>query len=296
MIRVWLGVLFLTVVLAGFSGDVYAAGAEAETGQVSATPTGSVSGTSSGAAAAAGSADAKFAIPELTGPVVDDADILDRATRQALERGLFALKEQGGSQINVLTVSALGGLSIEEAGIKVFDKWKLGTKKTDNGVVLLIAPNERKMRIEVGRGLEGTLTDVDSKRIIEESILPLFRSGDMNSGVLVGVYQIVKKTDPDFDMRPYLENRARSSGHRQPQHAGGIKFWIFLAVIIFWLLSRFSGRGGGGGGFGTGLLTGAVLGRGWGGGGGGDWGGGGGGGSWGGGGGSGNGGGASGGW
>ena len=287
MIRVWLVALVLSsVVLLG--GRAFSAGAESETGAVAATPTGSVSGK-------VDPASAKFEVPTLTGPVVDDADILDPATRQAIERGLFALKEQGGSQINVLTVSSLGGLSIEEAGIKVFDKWKLGTQKTDNGVVLLVAPNERKMRIEVGRGLEGTLTDVDSKRIIEESILPLFRSGDMSSGVLVGVYQIAKRTDPTFDMRPYLENRARETAHHRGRQAGGIKFWIFLAIIIFWIVSRF-GRGGGGGGFGTGLLTGAVLGRGWGGG-GGDWGGGGGGGdSWGGGGGSGNGGGASGGW
>ena len=241
----------------------------------------------------------KFVVPELTGPVVDDAGVLDGRTRAALSRGLIALKESGGSQITVLTVKSLEGVSVEEAGIKVFDAWKLGGQKTDNGAILLVAPNDRKVRIEVGQGLEGSLTDVDSKRIIEEAILPLFRSGDYGSGVLVGTYQIVRKTDPNFDLRPYFESRGSS---QQRSEGSPLRFKFFLGLMLLFFIMSLFGRGRGGGG-GTGFLLGALLGsagRGGGFGGGGGWGGGGGfgggGGGWSGGGGSGSGGGASGGW
>lgn len=231
---------------------------------------------------------ADFQVPALTGPVVDDASILSPQTARGLSRGLRALHERGGSQITVLTVPSLEGISIEEAGIRTLDKWKLGGEKTDNGVILLIAPKERKLRIEVGQGLEGQLTDADSKRIIAEEITPLFKSGDYNSGVLVGVFKIVSKTDPDFDIRPYLQGHAE---REMPQREGLPRLWVFLGLLF---LLFFLGRGGG---FGSGLLLGSILSSGrsgasdWGGG----WGGGGGGG-WSGGGGSGSGGGASGDW
>lgn len=239
------------------------------------------------------SAHADFTVPALTGPVVDDAGVLSSRTVRALERGLYALKEKGGSQINVLTVKSLEGLTIEQAGIKVLDAWKLGGQKTDNGAILLVAPNDRKVRIEVGQGLEGNLTDADSKRIIEESILPLFRTGDFDSGILVGVYQITRKTDPEFDIKPYFEAQARQ---RPAREHDGPRFWIFLAILAFLFLSRLFGGGrGGGGGAATGFILGSILGgMGRGGGYGGGYGGGGGG--WSGGGGSGSGGGASGGW
>jgi len=243
-----------------------------------------------GSAAAFGAAGASedatsFHVPALTGPVVDDAGILEPRTKLAIEQALRALKEQGGSQINVLTVSSLGGLPIEQASIAVTDQWKLGVHKLDNGVLFLIAPTDKKLRIEVGQGLEGSLTDVDSKRIIEESVLPLFRTGDFSSGVLVGVYQIAHKTDPNIDLTPYLQGQV----HRHRNATGDShRLWVIIAVVlIFFFLSRggrgspffFGGWGGGGGGFGG-------LGGG----------GGGGGGSWGGGGGGFSGGGASGGW
>lgn len=246
---------------------------------------------------AAFSARAEFTVPPLTGPVVDDAGVLSARTVQALERGIVALKQSGGSQLNVLTVKSLEGLTVEQAGIKVLETWKLGGEKTDNGAILLVAPQERKVRIEVGQGLEGNLTDADSKRIIEEAILPLFRSGDFDSGILVGIYQISRKTDPQFDMKPYFEMQGRERNVRERER-GGPRVWIFLAILAFLFLSRLfgGGRGGRGGGMGTGLLLGTLLGgmgRGGGGYGGGY---GGGGGGWSGGGGGGSGGGASGGW
>lgn len=219
---------------------------------------------------------ADFQVPALTGPVVDDAGILDGATRQALDNALHALVQQGGSQINVLTVKSLDGLSIEQASIQVVDKWKLGGRKVDNGVLFLIAPNDRRLRIEVGQGLEGSLTDADSKRIIDESVRPLFRSGDFNSGTIVGVYQIARKTDPSVDLTPYLEGHVkRSSRNQAGEHPIGFTLFLFFLLIVFIATRRrrfgpgiFYGGGGGWGGGGWGGGSGGS-GGGWSGGGGG---------------------------
>lgn len=222
---------------------------------------------------------AEFQVPELTGPVVDQAHILDRGTEQKIEAALRYLHEQGGSQITVLTVPSLEGLPIEQASIKVTDAWKLGTAKGDNGVLLLVAPKERSVRIEVGQGLEGVLTDADSKEIVSDSIIPLFRAGDFPSGVLVGVYQIARKTDPNVDLTPYLEGavqKAPRGGHSPLR--GWVLFIFFILFILFSLLGGGGGgrrrfrRGGfyyGGGGWGGGGGFGGSGGGGWSGGGGG---------------------------
>ena len=234
-----------------------------------------------------------FEVPALTGPVVDAAGVIDGSREQAIATALRAIHDAGGSQINVLTVRSLGGLPIEQASIQVVDKWKLGGRKTDNGVLLLVAAEDRKLRIEVGQGREGVLTDADSKRIIEESIVPLFKAGDMGGGILVGVYQIAKKTDPTIDITPYLEGQAVRRVSERGHSRLGPGFIIFL-VILFLFFRMIGGgrrrRGFYGGGFGGGGWGGGGFG------GGGFGGGGGGGGSWGGGGGGFSGGGASGGW
>lgn len=203
-----------------------------------------------------------FRVPVLTSPVVDEAGILRTSTQSSLESALRALASSGGSQVNVLTLKSLGGLEIEQASIKIVDQWKLGEKKTDKGVLLLIAPHERKLRIEVGQGLEGVLTDADSKRIIDQAIVPLIRKGDFDSAVLVGVFQIVKKTDPQFDVSPYLEGKLK----RRPKTSGDsdsggipVRLWFIIAIVLFFLFFGGRGRrgggiwyGGGGGGFGGG--------------------------------------------
>lgn len=229
----------------------------------------------------AGAAD--FVVPPLTGPVVDDAQVLGRNGERVISSALRALREKGGSQITVLTVRSLEGLPIEQASIRVVDQWKLGGLKTDNGVLLLIAPNERKLRIEVGQGLEGVLTDADSKRIIDQSMRPLLRSGDFDSAVIVGVYQIALKTDPDIDLTPYLEGKLRGAS-REPGEGVPVRVWMILAILVLFFFlggghrgrrSRFYGWGPGGWGGGS---FGGGGGRGWGGGsGGGGWSGGGGG-------------------
>ena len=236
-------------------------------------------------------------MPSLTGPVVDEAGIIDSRTAQVLENGIRGLATSGGTQIQVLTVPSLGGLEIEQASIKVTDAWKLGGAKTDNGVLLLIAPNERKVRIEVGQGLEGSLTDAFSNRIIRDTITPAFRKGDFSGGILQGVSEIISKTDPTVDQRSLFGERQERAVSRGGRSSSSLWIKIFFGILL--LMFIFGGRGGGrrsrvspwaAGGLGYAL--GRSSGGGWGGGGGF----GGGGGGWGGGGGGFSGGGASGGW
>ena len=132
-----------------------------------------------------------FDVPRLSSPVVDNGGFLSRAAEQQLTSALIQIKKQGGgTEIAVLTVEDLEGTTIEQASIQVVDQWKLGDETKDNGVLLMIAKKERKIRIETGQGVEGALPDAYAKRIIDESMTPLFRSGNVEQGVLMGVYQI----------------------------------------------------------------------------------------------------------
>ena len=116
--------------------------------------------------------------PALTGRIVDQANIISAETKSALEPKLAELEEKSGIQLVVATVSSLGGQDIEPYANQIFRAWKLGEKAKNNGVLLLVAPNERRARIEVGYGLEGTLTDALSKVIIANAMTPRFKSGD----------------------------------------------------------------------------------------------------------------------
>jgi uncharacterized protein len=129
--------------------------------------------------------------PTLTGRVVDTADILDQATRSAIAAMLTTLEEKTTDQVVVATVTSLQGQSIEVYANRLANRWALGRKNKNNGVLLLVAPSERKVRIEVGYGLEGTLTNAIAHEIIERSIVPRFRAGDMVGGVTNGVGDIV---------------------------------------------------------------------------------------------------------
>lgn len=222
-----------------------------------------------------------FAVPALTGPVVDDARMLSQSTRERLSRFLRQLHDEGGTQIQILTVDNLGGLSIEEASIKVTDQWKLGTAKADNGILLMLSKQERRVRIEVGQGYEGDLPDVTASRIVREVIIPQFKEGDFDRGVTDGILAIVHYVNPQF-----LE------GHNAAPRGtkiSGLGFWLIVGwLLVFLVLPRMLGfrgrsprggwRGGwddwggggwGGGGFGGGGWGGGSSGGGWSGGGGG---------------------------
>jgi len=204
------------------------------------------------------SATAEFRVPSLTGPVVDDGQMLSAQARQKLAAFLQRLHESGGAQVQVATVPDLGGISIEEASIKITDQWKLGSAKEDNGVLLLLSKAERRVRIEVGQGNEGVLPDITASRIVREVIIPRFKSGDIDRGVIDGVLAIVHYTNPNF-----LEgqNSAGPVGSRAGMPSKRLEMIFFILFFLFILLPAFAGRGRRRSGLG-GALLGYGLGRG----------------------------------
>lgn len=131
-------------------------------------------------------------IPALTGRVVDRANLLAAATERALTQRLAAHEDSTGNQVAVLTITSLQGQPIEDYSLAVARAWELGQAGDDNGVLLLIARDDRAMRIEVGYGLEGALPDVVASRIIRHELRPAFRAGDFDGGVQAGVGAIVE--------------------------------------------------------------------------------------------------------
>jgi uncharacterized protein len=138
---------------------------------------------------------ADVAVPPLTGRVVDQTGTLSAADIAALTQTLSGLELRKGSQVAVLIVPTTEPETIEQYSIRVAEAWKIGRKKIDDGALLVIAKNDRKLRIEVGYGLEGALTDVTSRRIIDEIITPKFKNGDFAGGVSAGVDRIIGVID-----------------------------------------------------------------------------------------------------
>jgi uncharacterized protein len=134
---------------------------------------------------------ADVAVPPLSGRVVDQTGTLSSDDVAALTQTLKSLETRKGSQIAVLIVPTTDGESIEQFSIRVAEAWKIGRKKIDDGALLVIAKNDRHLRIEVGYGLEGALTDVTTKRIIDEDITPRFKTGDFAGGVRAGVERMI---------------------------------------------------------------------------------------------------------
>src|ERR1700712_1583868 len=135
---------------------------------------------------------ADVAVPPLVGRVVDQTGTLSTNDVSALNQTIRAFEARKGSQLAVLIVPTTDGEAIEAFSLRVAEAWKIGRKKIDDGVLLVIAKNDRKLRIEVGYGLEGALTDATSKRIIDEIITPHFRSGDFSGGISAGVDRILR--------------------------------------------------------------------------------------------------------
>jgi uncharacterized protein len=133
----------------------------------------------------------------LTGRVVDRADILPARAEAELAARLGALEKGTTDQLVVVTVPSLEGEPIEDVGLRLGNGWKIGQKDLDNGVLLVVAPNERRVRIEVGYGLEGLLTDERAAQILKEQVLPSFAKGDMERGISDGVGAIVATLESD---------------------------------------------------------------------------------------------------
>lgn len=143
--------------------------------------------------------------PQLTGRVVDQADIISADARRSIEAKLADLEAKSTIQLVVATVKSLEGQEIEPYANQLFRTWGLGQKDKNNGVLLLVAPNERRVRIEVGYGLEGTLTDALSKIIIVNAITPRFKEGDFSGGIARGVDDIIAvltADSADWEKRP----------------------------------------------------------------------------------------------
>src|SRR3954468_967079 len=138
---------------------------------------------------------ADIAVPPLSGRVVDQTGTLSSADIDSLTWRLEELETRKGSQLAVLIVPTTAPETIEQYSIRVAEAWKVGRKKIDDGAILVVAKNDRKLRIEVGYGLEGALNDVTAKRIIDEIITPKFRTGDFAGGISAGVDRIVRLID-----------------------------------------------------------------------------------------------------
>jgi uncharacterized protein len=135
------------------------------------------------------------AVPFLSGRVVDEAAMIPADVKQRIEGKLAAFEQRTGNQVAVLTVDSLEGEPLEDYSVRVAQTWKLGQKGKDNGVLLLVAKQDRKMRIDVGYGLEPTLTDLETSRIIDNAIRPEFQKGDFGAGIEHGVDAILTALD-----------------------------------------------------------------------------------------------------
>jgi len=184
--------------------------------------------------------------PALTGRVVDDANLLSPGDEAALTAELKALQDESSDQVVVVTLPSLQGYTIEDFGYQLGRHWGIGTAKLNNGVLLIVAPNEHKVRIEVGYGLEPILTDALSKIIIENAILPRFRAGDFAGGIKAGVRDITSVLAGDA---AEVAERAKAR-HDADQPAVDwftVLFWIFVILWFgynFYRSAYYVGNGG----------------------------------------------------
>jgi uncharacterized protein len=183
-----------------------------------------------------GSALAAIKLPALTGRVVDETGALSSSQRGALENDLAAHEQRTGQQVVVAIVRSLQGVDIEDYGVELIRGWGIGEKGKNTGAILLVAPNEKRVRIEVGYGLEGALTDAASRIIIERTIVPQIRRGDLAAGVVAGAHEMLRVLSGEVteeDLAPRGARAARDPG-------GGAAIFIFIGFFVFilWLSSR----------------------------------------------------------
>src|SRR5262245_12708751 len=183
-----------------------------------------------------GPASAEPTFPTLTGRVVDAANLLDPADEQALIAELKALEDKSSDQVVVVTLPSLQGYAIEDYGYRLGRHWGIGTKQLSNGILLIVGPNERKVRSEVGRGLEPILTDALSRIIIENAILPRFRAGDFVGGIKDGVRDITLTLTGDA---AELEQRAKARQVQEPTTDWMmVIFWMVIISWFIWVMGR----------------------------------------------------------
>lgn len=163
-------------------------------------------------------------IPKLSSHVNDTADMLSPAAEAQLEQELSAFEQSDSTQIVIVTIPSLEGEVLEQYSMKVAEAWKIGQKGKDNGVIFLIAKQDKKMRIEVGRGLEGKITDLMSGRIIDLVVKPRFKRGDFDGGTINGVHAVIDAARGEFKAEPGPSKRR--SGKRS-------SFSQLVTMLIF---------------------------------------------------------------
>lgn len=175
---------------------------------------------------------AALEVPGYRGYVNDYAGMLSAGTVQQLESALAEFDRSDSTQVAILTIPALEGEPLEDFSIKVVEKWGVGRKGKDNGVLLLVARDDRRIRIEVGRGLEGVLTDLVSGRIIDQVITPAFRAGQVDQGFLAGAAAIIQATRGEF--------KAEARDARRGQEPSPLFKFAVLALIATVFVGRIS--------------------------------------------------------
>lgn len=201
-------------------------------------------------------------VPTLTGPVMDEAGLLSPVTRENLSQALVDFYQKSGAQLQLFTIPSIEGEELEDYSIRVVEKWKLGRKEKGSGVLLLIAFRDRQARIEVGEGIEGDLTDAESGRIIDHILVPEFRRGSYEIGIVRTLDAIAEELGGEL---AYAGEESETRG------STGVDLWaVFVFVFFLFILlcvrlffpstlwrshgrGLFSGGGWGGGGFGAGL-------------------------------------------
>jgi len=198
--------------------------------------------------------------PPLTGRVVDGANMLSPAVEASLNDKLAALETQTGRQLVVATLPSLQGYEIEDYGYQLGRAWGIGDAKADTGVLLIVAPNERQVRIEVGYGLEPILTDALSSTILQGQVLPRFKAGDMEAGVVAGADAIAAQLALPADEAAARARAAAAKPKAQSDPRSG--FPILLVIIFLVFMFTRGRRGRGGAGALPWILLGALSGRG----------------------------------
>jgi uncharacterized protein len=186
---------------------------------------------------------AEVIVPPLTGHVTDQTGTLTGEQKASLEATLADFEAKKGSQIAVLIVPTTAPEAIEQFSIRVVDKWKLGRKKVDDGALLLIAKNDRTMRIEVGYGLEGALNDATAKRIIAETITPAFKQGDFYTGIKAGVDSMISVVNGEPLPAPQQQQSSQQGSGGGLDSLGSYVPVIFvLAIVVGGVLRSMFGR------------------------------------------------------
>ena len=168
------------------------------------------------------------ALPAFTSPVVDTTGTLDAASKQQLEQQALALQQRKGSQLQVLVIPSTAPETIEQYAVRAVESFKLGRKGVDDGLLLIVAKDDRKVRIEVGYGLEGAIPDITAGRVIQEYMVPKFRQGDYAGGIVDATAQLVKLVDGEPLPEPVADNPTG------PDRGGD---WLFALVAAFFVAS-----------------------------------------------------------